>query len=72
MLGMSEWGLVQLVLVQALTYVLPGWLMGLAGAQAILSVISYVLVCLCNGEVCMLNEGWIKLVLVQALTYVLV
>ncbi len=57
MLGMSEWGLVQLVLVQALTYVLPGWLMGLAGAQAILSVVSYVLVCSMQWE-CVCKMEW--------------
>lgn len=44
MLGMSEWGVVQIVLAQALTYVIPGWIFGLALAQLLLTFIFNVMV----------------------------
>lgn len=44
MLGLSEVGVVQVVLAQALTYVIPGWVFGLAMAQVLLTVIFHFMV----------------------------
>lgn len=41
---MSEWGVVQIVLAQALTYVIPGWIFGLAMAQLFLTFIFNIMV----------------------------